>query len=78
MGVLAQALRLGRVSGISRSSVLPRFSVINTPTVGSISAGITDRYIREKGIDYFENSRRATYAHRGVRNSQPVVHEGVC
>ena len=24
--------------------------------------GIQDRYMREKGIDYFENSRRATYA----------------
>jgi len=26
--------------------------------------GIQDRFIREKGIDYFENSRRATYSHR--------------
>lgn len=32
--------------------------------------GIRDAYMRGKGIDYFENSRRATYAHRAyaIRN----------
>jgi hypothetical protein len=32
--------------------------------------GIYDGYMREKGIDYFENSRRATYVHRAyaIRN----------
>lgn len=32
--------------------------------------GIQDSYMRERGIDYFENSRRATYAQRGyaIRN----------
>ncbi|HET8898678.1 MAG TPA: glucoamylase family protein [Rhodanobacteraceae bacterium] len=32
--------------------------------------GIQDDYMRERGIDYFENSRRATYVHReyGERN----------
>ena len=32
--------------------------------------GIRDAYMRERGIDYFENSRRATHVHReyGVRN----------
>jgi hypothetical protein len=34
--------------------------------------GIQDSYMRGKGIDYFENSRRASYAHRGyaIRNPQ--------
>jgi hypothetical protein len=34
--------------------------------------GIQDAYMREKGIDYFENSRRATYVQReyAIRNPQ--------
>ena len=27
--------------------------------------------MREKGIDYFENSRRATYAHRAYAVGEP-------
>lgn len=33
--------------------------------------GIRDAYMREKGIDYFENSRRATYAHRAYAIDNP-------
>jgi hypothetical protein len=33
--------------------------------------GIQDRYTREKGIDYFENSRRATYAQRAYAAANP-------
>ncbi|MEO8190225.1 MAG: glucoamylase family protein [Acidobacteriota bacterium] len=33
--------------------------------------GIQDRYMRRKGIDYFENSRRATYAHRQYAIENP-------
>lgn len=33
--------------------------------------GIQDDYMREKGIDYFENSRRATYAQRAYAASNP-------
>jgi hypothetical protein len=33
--------------------------------------GIRDRYMRERGIDYFENSRRATYAQRGYAVKNP-------
>jgi hypothetical protein len=33
--------------------------------------GIRDRYMREKRIDYFENSRRATYAHRSYAIANP-------
>ncbi|MEP7132389.1 MAG: glucoamylase family protein, partial [Acidobacteriota bacterium] len=33
--------------------------------------GIQDRYMRKKGIDYFENSRRATYAHRQYAIENP-------
>jgi hypothetical protein len=33
--------------------------------------GIRDRAMREKGIDYFENSRRATYAHRAYAAANP-------
>jgi hypothetical protein len=33
--------------------------------------GIRDAYMREKGIDYFENSRRATYAHRAYAIANP-------
>ena len=38
--------------------------------------GIQDEFMREKGIDYFENSRRATYAqqHYAIRN--PLDHKG--
>jgi hypothetical protein len=34
--------------------------------------GIRDRYMREKGIDYFENSRRATYAQRSYAMDNPM------
>ncbi|MEO8430004.1 MAG: glucoamylase family protein [Acidobacteriota bacterium] len=33
--------------------------------------GIRDAYMRERGIDYFENSRRATYAHRQYAIQNP-------
>jgi hypothetical protein len=33
--------------------------------------GIQDRYMRGKGIDYYENSRRATYAHRAYSIENP-------
>ncbi len=33
--------------------------------------GIRDPYMRAKGIDYFENSRRATYAHRQYAIENP-------
>lgn len=33
--------------------------------------GIQDRYMKEKGIDYFENSRRATYVHRTYATQNP-------
>ncbi|MEP6620229.1 MAG: glucoamylase family protein [bacterium] len=32
---------------------------------------VQDAYMRAKGIDYFENSRRATYAHRSYATSNP-------
>ncbi len=34
--------------------------------------GIKDEYIRGKGIDYFENSRRATYANRAYCMANPA------
>jgi len=33
--------------------------------------GIRDAYMRARGIDYFENSRRATYAHRAYAIANP-------
>ena len=39
--------------------------------------GIRDAYMRGKGIDYFENSRRATYAHRAYADRQPGRMAGV-
>jgi hypothetical protein len=33
--------------------------------------GIRDAYMREKGIDYFENSRRATYSQRAYAMANP-------
>jgi len=33
--------------------------------------GIQDAYMREKGIDYFENSRRATYSQRTYATANP-------
>jgi hypothetical protein len=33
--------------------------------------GLTDKYMREKGIDYFENSRRATYVQRQYAIDNP-------
>lgn len=33
--------------------------------------GIRDAFMREKGIDYFENSRRATYVHRTYATKNP-------
>lgn len=38
--------------------------------------GITDPYMKEKGIDYFENSRRATYANRAYCLENPLKFEG--
>lgn len=38
--------------------------------------GIQDAYMREKGIDYFENSRRATYSNRAYCMDNPRGFEG--
>lgn len=38
--------------------------------------GIQDGYMRERGIDYFENSRRATYAQRAYAISNPEGWKG--
>lgn len=38
--------------------------------------GIQDAYMREKGIDYFENSRRATYANRSYCIANPGAYVG--
>jgi hypothetical protein len=38
--------------------------------------GIQDEYMREKGIDYFENSRRAAYAQREYANQNPMQWRG--
>ena len=42
--------------------------------------GIQDAYMREKGIDYFENSRRATYVHQqyGIQNPLRFKDYGPC
>ncbi|HEX6252515.1 MAG TPA: glucoamylase family protein [Gemmatimonadaceae bacterium] len=38
--------------------------------------GIRDRYMRERGIDYFENSRRATYSQRTYAMANPMRWRG--
>jgi len=38
--------------------------------------GIQDGYMRERGIDYFENSRRATYAQRAYALENPASWSG--
>ncbi|HUM46198.1 MAG TPA: glucoamylase family protein [Chitinophagales bacterium] len=38
--------------------------------------GITDDYMRKKGIDYFENSRRATYANQSYCINNPAGYVG--
>ena len=38
--------------------------------------GIRDAYMREKGIDYFENSRRATLSQRGYAIANPLQWRG--
>jgi hypothetical protein len=38
--------------------------------------GIKDKYMREKGIDYFENSRRATVANRNYCITNPAGYAG--
>lgn len=38
--------------------------------------GIADDYMREKGIDYFENSRRAALAQQAYANDNPMGWEG--
>jgi len=38
--------------------------------------GIQDRFMRDKGIDYFENSRRATLAHRAYATANPMGWSG--
>ena len=38
--------------------------------------GIQDVYMRDKGIDYFENSRRATYAQQQYAIDNPLKFEG--
>ena len=43
--------------------------------------GIADEYMREKGIDYFENSRRATYVQRQYAMDNPkgwVGYDSLC
>jgi hypothetical protein len=38
--------------------------------------GIQDKYLRARGIDYFENSRRATYAHQQHAIQNPYGYSG--
>src|SRR5262249_41437549 len=38
--------------------------------------GIQDSFMREKGLDYFENSRRATYAQRRYAIANPKGFQG--
>ncbi|WP_422012030.1 glucoamylase family protein [Roseateles sp.] len=38
--------------------------------------GIRDRYMRDKGLDYFENSRRATYAQQAYAKDNPLGWQG--
>ena len=38
--------------------------------------GIQDAFMRERGIDYFENSRRATYVHQQYAIHNPLQFEG--
>src|SRR5256886_6562816 len=38
--------------------------------------GIQDSYMREHGLDYFENSRRATYAQRRYAIANPKQWQG--
>jgi hypothetical protein len=38
--------------------------------------GIADRYVRERGIDYFENSRRATYVQQEYAIRNPLGFAG--
>ena len=38
--------------------------------------GIRDKYMRDKGSDYFENSRRATYAQRAYATANPIGWRG--
>ncbi|RZL37293.1 MAG: Tat pathway signal protein [Rubrivivax sp.] len=38
--------------------------------------GIRDSYMREKGLDYFENSRRATYAQQAYAAANPLGWQG--
>jgi hypothetical protein len=38
--------------------------------------GIADEYMRDKGITYFENSRRATLAQRAYAAANPLGHKG--
>ena len=38
--------------------------------------GVQDEYMRAKGIDYFENSRRAAYAQREYANQNPMQWRG--
>jgi hypothetical protein len=38
--------------------------------------GIQDSYMKEKGIDYFENSRRATYSQRAYAMENPFTFRG--
>jgi hypothetical protein len=40
--------------------------------------GIQDAFMRDKGIDYFENSRRATYVQRSYAIDNPLEFEGYC
>lgn len=40
--------------------------------------GIQDAYMREKGIDYFENSRRATFVQQQYAIHNPLGFDGYC
>ena len=45
---------------------------VNNPIGGmGMNGGIQDAFMRAHGIDYFENSRRATYAHRAYSIENP-------
>ena len=77
VGRVHEDVSLGRRTTARSTSSSRRCSDISTRTSGSTSAASRTTYMRAKGIDYFENSRRATYRAARVRDRQSDGVEGL-
>jgi hypothetical protein len=66
------------MGALLRTTLSVRRTFIYAPALGCLDdfRNIQDAFMRKKDIDYFENSRRATYAQQQYAIDNPLKFEG--